>query len=125
MLHVPLVRSYSSDEVRKPPKVRSLPPATSTSPVGSRVAVWKARLLFTLPVVLQVPLPGSYTSDGAALPTTNTSPVFSRVAVWAFRARLMLPVGLHVPVAGSYSSADDRLWPAMPPLTRTLPVESR
>ena len=34
------------------------PPAASTSPVGSRVAVWLERLVFMLPVVLQVPVAG-------------------------------------------------------------------
>src|SRR5437868_1338067 len=81
--------------------------------------------------MLQVPLTGSYSSDGATFPTTSTSPVFSRVEEWELRARLMLPVGLHVPVTGSYSSADDTLWPPAPispetpPLTRTLPLARR
>src|SRR2546428_6151674 len=123
MLQVPLVRSYSSAENRAPPLP---PPAASTLPVGSRVAVCKARLVFMLPVTLQVPVAGSYSSEGATLPATITSPVLSRVAVWPERPAVMLPVLLHVPEAGSYNSQERPPVPVpVPPATRTLPLESR
>ena len=38
-----------------------VPPATSTMPLDSKVAVW-SRAVFRLPVTLQLPVAGSYSS---------------------------------------------------------------
>ena len=59
-LQVPLAGSYSSAVVRRSPKL--YPPATSTLPLGSNVAVWMTRAVARLPVGLHVPLAGSYSS---------------------------------------------------------------
>ena len=77
--------SYSSAVLR--PKV---PPAASTLPLSRRVAVWKRRPLLRLPVLLQVPVAGSYNSDRSVMlgrpsiknpPATRTFPFVSNVAV--------------------------------------------
>src|SRR5205807_8602861 len=39
-----------------------LPPATSTVPLASNVAVWSYRPVLRLPVTVQVPVAGSYSS---------------------------------------------------------------
>src|SRR3954452_5084555 len=90
----------------------SRPPATSTLPPASKVAVWKARAVISDPVVLQVPVAGSYSSVLATRvfdplpPATSTFPlVGSRVAVWASRAVLQYPVTRQVPAAGWYNAA--------------------
>src|SRR5256885_1020854 len=66
------------------------PPATRTLPLSSRVAVWKRRPLLRLPVLLHVPVAGSYNSDRSVMlgkpstknpPATSTLPVVSNVAV--------------------------------------------
>ena len=84
-LHVPLAGSYSSALVRKTP---FYPPATSTLPLGSNVAVCCRRAVLRLPVALHVPLAGSYSSalgEGLKLlsspPATSTLPLGSNVAV--------------------------------------------
>ena len=41
---------------------RYIPPATSTLPLGSKVAVCSERAVLRLPVAVQVPLAGSYSS---------------------------------------------------------------
>src|SRR5206468_2134282 len=76
--------SYSSALLKIP--LLPAPPATSTLPEGSSVAVCKERAARTLPVVLQLPVAGSYS---AALlkslpltpPATSTLPEGSSVAV--------------------------------------------
>jgi hypothetical protein len=52
-VHVPVAGLYSSALLRKP--VVPSPPATSTWPFGSSVAVWSVRAVFKLPVFAQVP----------------------------------------------------------------------
>ena len=86
------------------------PPATSTLPLGSNVAVAPLRALFSEPVALHVPVAESYSSalDRSPLPyppATSTLPLGSNVAVAPLRALFSEPVAFHVPVAGSYSSA--------------------
>ena len=76
----PSPMSYSSALLRALPLN---PPATSTLPLGSNVAVGDRRAVVRLPVSLQVPLAGSYSS---ALPllspaATSTLPLDSNVAV--------------------------------------------
>jgi len=66
------------------------------------------------PVVLNVPLFGSYISaearaaDPSVPPVRRMRPSESGVAVWRARMLVIEPVGLKVPVAGSYSSAEAR-----------------
>ena len=80
---------FSSDVCR--PRPLSVPPATRTLPSASSVAVWPKRPVIKLPVPVQVPLVGSYTSAEAKArgvasgplspPTTSTLPSSSSVAV--------------------------------------------
>src|SRR5262249_30649174 len=84
------------------------PPATTTLPFWSSVAVCRERPVLRLAVALHVPVFGSYSS--AVLreeppPTTNTFPSGSNVAVLPLPALLRLPVKLQTPVDGSYNSA--------------------
>src|SRR6266566_3097747 len=68
--------------------------------------------MLRLPVVVQVPLAGSYSSalvEGAkslsSPAATSTWPLGSNVAVCRSRAALRLPVAVQLPVAGSYKSS--------------------
>src|SRR5439155_17402898 len=79
----PRPTSYSSALLKELPLN---PPATSTLPEGSSVAVCKYRAVLRLPVLLQLPVAGSYSS--ALLkqlplypPATSTLPEGSSVAV--------------------------------------------
>ena len=85
VVHVPVFGSYSSVPVFA---VTKFPPATSTWPLGSSVAVWKARGVLMRPVVVHVPLVRSYSSAlskmlllGLIPPATSTWPLGSSVAV--------------------------------------------
>ena len=104
-----LVRgSYSSAEALPPP-------ATSTVPSGSSVAVWRPRAVPMLPVAAQTPVLGSESSaEGTSSPqpalmsppATSTLPSGSSMAVACRRRTPMAPVAVQDPVLGSYSSAD-------------------
>src|SRR3989442_1786815 len=91
----------------------ALPPATSTLPFESSVAVWLSRAPAMVPVVDQVPEAGSYNSapakdpppDAVSPPVTSTLPLDSNVAVWPMRRIDIEPVYDHMLVAGSYSWA--------------------
>jgi hypothetical protein len=67
----------------------STPPAASTMPFGSNVAVNKWRAVLRLPVEAQLPLAGSYSSALAVVPfkssppARSTMPSGSKVAVCA------------------------------------------
>src|SRR6266481_4651072 len=94
-LQLPVVGSYSSALVRKTPLY---PPATSTLPLGSNVAVCCRRAVLRLPLASHVPLAASYSSAlvlGLKLlsspPATSTLPLGSNVAVCPSRAVLRLP----------------------------------
>src|ERR1700728_517118 len=122
------------------------PPATSTCPPGSSVAVCCSRAACIAPVWPQVPVAGSYSSallvsvqksssQPVKPPATSTLPSGSRVAVWYSRSTCIRPVSVQVPVAGSYSSALRRVlrklpalqeWPRLqpPPATSTSPSGS-
>jgi hypothetical protein len=64
------------------------PAATRTMPLGSKVAVCSKRAVFRLPVSVQVPLAGAYSSALAKAltplipPAIRTMPLDSKVAVW-------------------------------------------
>src|SRR5438067_5697980 len=99
---VPVVGLYNSALARSP--VESAPPATSTVPLLSSVAVWPSRALFMLPVGVKVPVVGLYNSALASLPLVvlmppaiNTIPLLSNVALGSWRPVFMLPVGTNVP----------------------------
>src|SRR5215472_13691910 len=111
---------YSNWLQQKPPSLR--PPATSTSPLFSSVALCCSRAPCIDPVFAHVPVAGSYNSAlrraASKLPAsqpypeplqpppaTSTWPPRSRVAVWPDRATFIAPVAAQLPVAGSYSSA--------------------
>jgi hypothetical protein len=73
--------------------------------LGSKVAVCSARAVLRLPVGVQVPLAGWYSSAlartllGANPPATSTIPLGSKVAVWERRTVLRLPVYVQVPLS--------------------------
>jgi len=76
-------------------------------------------------VIVNIPVPGSYSSAVARSlvpsfpPVMRTLPSFSRVAVCSSRAALMLPfVGVNFPVPGLYISA---LETPTPPASSTVP----
>src|SRR5213075_496648 len=80
-----------------------------------------------LPVLLHVPVAGSYNSARLVLlsdPQTRILPLRSRVAVCPRRPTDMLPVAVHVPVLGSYNSAVAVPWPP-PPAKSTFPFRRR
>src|ERR1035437_4600422 len=54
-VHVPVAGLYSSALASGVAEAPSRPPATSTWPFGSSVAVWSVRAVFKLPVFAQVP----------------------------------------------------------------------
>ena len=85
------------------------PPATSTLPSGSSVAVWPARANPRLAVAVQVRVPGSYSSAEALIslppvkpPTTSTLPSASSVAVQPpKRVATIFPTAVQDPLLGS------------------------
>src|SRR5437762_1237616 len=99
-VHTPVAGLYSSALAALPwPK----PPATSTCPFASNVAVCQKRTLAML-VAVHTPLPGSYSSalvkSSVVLlrpPATSTCPFGSNVAVCEERAVTRSPVALHLP----------------------------
>jgi hypothetical protein len=78
--------------------------------VFSSVAVGLHIAVFRLPVELNVPVEGLYSSalerqvggedKELSPPTIRTSPLGSSAAAWYMRPVLMLPVELNVPVEG-------------------------
>ena len=87
---------------------KSDPPAASTFPLDSKVAVCRARALLRLPVNVQVPLAGSYSSALAKVKplvsnpaAASVVPLDNRVAVCPNRPVVRLPVAVHVPFAES------------------------
>jgi len=116
------------------------PPATSTLPFDSNVAVCRLRAPLGTVAATHVPALGEYSSAVFRLapavipPMTRTFPlvvvlelVASCVAVCWNRPPLMLPVAAHVPVVRSKSSAVvsplELVGPVRPPATSTLPVD--
>src|SRR5208283_5393275 len=103
-----------------------MPPAISTKPFFSNVAVCQSRGVLILPLVYEKdPVKGLYSSPpgspAAPPPSINTMPLFSSVAK-AYGA-VMLPVGVKLPVAGLYNSAVGREG-QQPPATSTIPLFS-
>src|SRR5215469_5764737 len=96
VVHVPTAGSYNSALLKE--VVPLSPPATSTLPDGSCVAVCSSRAMARPPVAVQLPVAGSYSSAlvKALLilepPATSTLPEGSSVAVWERRSWLRLPV---------------------------------
>src|SRR5262249_54089643 len=123
-IHTPVAGSYSSALVN--PGEEIPPPATSTCPSCSNVAVCAERSNVMLPVFVHTLLPGSYSSALAKFtsvkpPATSTCLFGSNVAVAKERVVDILPVTVHCPVAGLYSSVLVPLM-ASPPATSTCPV---
>src|SRR5215471_7589567 len=90
----------------QPPTIRTFPLDSSVIPVPVQ------RGVFRLPVGVQLPVLGSYTSalarafsTASSPPATRTLPFGSRMAEWTLCASLILPVGVQLPVLGSYTSA--------------------
>ena len=71
LVQVPVAGSYSSALARTSCRY---PPTTSTLPVGSSVAVWRARPVAREPVALQVPVAGSYSSALREGPLPSSRP---------------------------------------------------
>src|SRR5664279_5253882 len=80
-----------------------MPPATRTRPFGSSAADCPRRDVAMLPVTVQRPVLGLYSSAllrkpvVPSPPATSTWPFGSSVALWAVRAIFILPVFAHVP----------------------------
>ena len=128
--NVPLAGSYSS-ALAIALLSSDAPPAISTVPSGSNVAVWPLLATVMLPVAVNVPAAGSYSSALAisllgsdAPPAMSTFPFDNNVAVYSALATVMLPVAVNVPAAGSYSSALTREFPltSPPPAMSTIPL---
>jgi len=108
------------------------PPATSTLPFASKVAVWPIRAILIVPVRVKAPVAGLKSSAAASVavpfvpPVSKTLPLASKVAVCPARAVVMLPARLKVWVVGLKSSAEARV-PVVfaPPVIRTNPLASR
>ena len=87
-VHIPVAGSYSS-AVAVAKALKTPPPATSTSPFASNVAVWCTRAVAMLPVAVHILVVGSYCSAVAVMkealltppPATSTSPFGNNVAV--------------------------------------------
>ena len=92
-VQVPLAGSYSSALAKAVPLL-SRPPATSTLPFGSNVAVCNKRAVLRLPVAVQVPLAGSYSSALAEMLTVQ-SPCNQDHAVWQQRRRVIDTCGVE------------------------------
>jgi len=132
-VNFPMAGVYSSAAAVAP-----VPPATSTWPLVSKVALWPARAALMLPVGVNFPVAGLYSSAldsrlkfASSPPAMSTWPSESRVAEAPapFRPErpwCMLPVTDQVPAAGLYSSALFRalLLPPEPPATSTWPSGS-
>src|SRR6266581_4816826 len=120
--HVP--GSYSSTEV---PSVTD-PPATSTLPFGSSVAVCPSRDTDMVPPSVHASAAGSYSSaEGVPPPAIRTVPSVNRVAVPSVRPVDMLAAADQFPVEGSNREAPRYTVPAPsnPPATSTEPSGSR
>jgi hypothetical protein len=113
------------------------PPATRTIPLGSRVAVWKARPSFIGLTTVQLPFTGSLPGSNISAvfrvgppaedkpPVTSTLPSSSNVAVWAVRGEWRsLNTFFHEFVLGVYTSAVLGSLEVSPPTTSTCPVLS-
>ena len=131
---VPVAGLKSSAIFRELNPVEFPPPATSTCPFASSVALWLQCGVVMRPVVVHCPVAGLNSSAVAKQllltlgppPAPNTSPFGSGVAVANTRATDMLPVGFHLLLAALKSSALARDSPllvlAIPPATRNSPV---
>ena len=84
-------------------RVAFSPPAISTFPLVSSVAVWRRRAAVMLPVAVNVPVAGLYSSalaTGSTLsnpPATSTFPLFNNVAVCSSRALACYPSNINPP----------------------------
>src|SRR5450759_5054987 len=128
-VHVPLPGSYSSAD-EQAGVVSYSPPVTSTVPSGSSVAVWYRRGVTILPVLVQDPLFGSYSSADVPLapPARSTLPSGSSVAESPWPGLTIFRVVVQVPLRGSYRSATfgPPSGPLLMPLVRsTRPSASR
>src|SRR5438874_1626239 len=133
-VHIPVAGSYSSALAKT--SLLLSPPATSTCPFGSNVAVCMRRSVVMLRVAVHTPVAGSYSSALAKSlllfrpPATSTCPFGSNVAVWSQRALRRLSVSVHVLVVGSYNSegpqrpVEPAPLQAAPPATNTSPFGS-
>src|SRR5215469_1141670 len=94
---------------------------TKTSPFRSSAVTTLRLIMPALPVALQVPVEGLYSSEGTLLlsPMASTSPSRKSAAVVPPTALVGLPVADQVPVAGLYNSA------LVPCAANTLPLGSR
>src|SRR5690348_9084404 len=96
VVQLPVAGLYSSALASGPTEAE--PPATSTWPLASRVALAALWGVCMLPVSVQVPVTGLYSSALVlSPPTTSTWPLCSRVAVESARATCRLPVNVQVP----------------------------
>jgi hypothetical protein len=107
------------------------PPATSTTPFESSVAVWPCTGAGIAVVAANVEPFQSSAVPSDALPfdppATSTCPVPRGVAVWSWRAVVRFPEAVHVPWPddGLKTTVVFRVVvPVLPPVTSTLPFDS-
>ena len=107
------------------------PPATSTLPFVSRVAVCPKRGVESAPAGDHAPVAGSKSSAAPRTappvprpPETSTLPFASLTAGKSSRAAAMTPAGAHAAAPSLKTSVEDRIVPppSTPPATRTAPV---
>src|SRR5438094_5415413 len=102
LLQLPVAGSYNSALLKSEPLY---PPATSTLPLGSSVAVCRKRAVPRLPVAVHVPVAGSYSSmllkigQSVCPPATSTLPSVSSVVVWWVPAASEQHTAAHLPLA--------------------------
>ena len=105
----PLAGLYRAADARV--VVPAIPPAASTRPSASRVAVWRWRAVLRVPAALKVPAEGDYSSADVKLVDPDMppeisilplvpefDPVLSCVAPCNLRAFAIAPVADHTPV---------------------------
>ena len=110
--NVPASGSYNTALARTvvvlPPSASDVPPAISTIPLASNVAVWFNLVAVMSPAAVNIPASGSYSSalarelpSSPTPPTMSTCPFGNSVAVCPVLAVAMSPVAENVPAAGS------------------------
>ena len=86
---------YSSELLRAVMKL--IPPATSTSPLASSVAVWALRAELMLPVKVQLPVTGLYNSALARSALPSVPPCYEDLTIVEQCSSMPMSSVVHVP----------------------------
>jgi len=103
------------------------PPATTTRPSASNVAVWNWRATLMSGTAVHNPVAGSNSSaeaitpDAPAPPVTRTFPLLSKVAVWPYLAVARLPVVEACPTLTGVTTMSDEAIATVTSSARALP----